>query len=136
MIEHEPLTISAESYLDVIHDLSHKGPVRSVDVAERLNVTKVSVNKALRVLKQAGYVVQQPYQCIELTEAGVRHAHRIAWRHEVTRSFLRDVLGVSPEVADADACRIEHVISDETVSRLEAFIRKASPNEAGSKAES
>ncbi len=136
MIEHEPLTISAESYLDVIHDLSHKGPVRSVDVAERLNVTKVSVNKALRVLKQAGYVVQQPYQCIELTEAGVRHAHRVAWRHEVTRSFLRDVLGVPPEIADADACRIEHVISDETVSRLEAFIHKASPHEAGSKAES
>ena len=136
MIEHETLTISAESYLDVIHDLSHKGPVRSVDVAERLGVTKVSVNKALRVLKQAGYVVQQPYQCIELTEAGVRHAHLITWRHEVTRCFLSDVLGVSPEIADADACRIEHVISDETVSRLEAFIQKENPKKAGPKAES
>lgn len=123
MPEQEPLTISAESYLDVIHDLSHKGPVRSVDVAERLGVSKVSVNKALRVLKQAGYVVQQPYQCIELTEAGTRHAHRITWRHEVTRSFLCDVLGVSAQVADADACRIEHVISDETVARLEAFVQ-------------
>lgn len=124
MLEQEPLTISAESYLDVIHDLSHRGPVRSVDVAERLGVSKVSVNKALRVLKQAGYVVQQPYQCIELTEAGVQHAHRITWRHEVTRTFLCDVLGVSEEIADADACRIEHVISEETFQRIRAHIQQ------------
>ena len=124
MLEQEPLTISAESYLDVIHDLSHRGPVRSVDVAERLGVSKVSVNKALRVLKQAGYVVQQPYQCIELTEAGVQHAHRITWRHEVTRTFLCDVLGVSEEIADADACRIEHVISDESFQAMKKHVQK------------
>lgn len=119
----EPLTISAEGYLDVIHDLSHLGPVRSVDVAERLGVSKVSVNKALRVLKERGYVRQQPYQCIELTDAGVEMAHRIAWRHEVLLAFMRDVLGVPPDAAEADACRIEHVISDETVSRLQVFVQ-------------
>ena len=115
----EPLTISAEGYLDVIHDLSHLGPVRSVDVAERLGVSKVSVNKALRVLKERGYV----RQCIELTDAGVEMAHRIAWRHEVLLAFMRDVLGVPPQAAEADACRIEHVISDETVSRLQVFVQ-------------
>lgn len=120
----EPLTISAEGYLDVIHDLSHLGPVRSVDVAERLGVSKVSVNKALRVLKERGYVRQQPYQCIELTDAGVEMAHRIAWRHEVLLAFMRDVLGVPPQAAEADACRIEHVISAETFDKLKEHVRK------------
>ena len=116
---------SGENYLETILLLQRQnGFVRSVDVAERLGVSKVSVNKALRVLKQAGYVVQQPYQCIELTEAGVQHAHRITWRHEVTRTFLCDVLGVSEEIADADACRIEHVISEETFQRIRAHIQQ------------
>ena len=115
---------SEEMYLETILLLKNRGAsARSVDVAERLGVSKVSVNKALRVLKERGYVRQQPYQCIELTQAGVEMAHRIAWRHEVLLAFMRDVLGVPPQAAEADACRIEHVISDETVSRLQVFVQ-------------
>lgn len=123
MPDQQNLTISAESYLDAIHELSHQcSPVRSVDVAARLNVSKVSVNKALRVLKKAGYVVQPPYGGIALTPEGIERAHQVTWRHQVVRRFLRETLGLPTLVADADACRIEHVISDETVRRLEAFI--------------
>lgn len=123
MSEQNHLTTSAESYLDVIHELSHFcSPVRSVDVANKLNVSKVSVNKALHVLKEAGYVEQQPYGGILLTPAGIEHAHLVTWRHAVVGRFLHETLGLPADIADADACRIEHVISDETVRRLESFI--------------
>ncbi len=118
------LTPSSESYLDVIHELSHHDEtVRSVDVAERLGVSKVSVNKALQVLKQAGLVEQQPYQSIRLTETGIALAHRVTWRHNVWRAFFADVLGIDADAADAEACRIEHVIGNEVVQRLEDFLR-------------
>ena len=123
MAEHNNLTISAETYLDVIHELSHfYSPVRSVDVANKLNVSKVSVNKALRVFKEAGYVEQQPYGGISLTPAGIERAHIVTWRHGVVRRFLRETLNLPEDIAEADACRIEHVISDETVQQLESFI--------------
>ena len=123
MSEQNHLTTSAESYLDVIHELSHFcSPVRSVDVANKLNVSKVSVNKALHVLKEAGYVEQQPYGGILLTPAGIERAHLVTWRHAVVERFLHETLGLPADIADADACRIEHVISDETVRRLESFI--------------
>lgn len=123
MSEQNHLTTSAESYLDVIHELSHFcSPVRSVDVANKLNVSKVSVNKALHVLKEAGYVEQQPYGGISLTPTGIERAHLVTWRHAVVGRFLHETLGLPADIADADACRIEHVISDETVRRLESFI--------------
>lgn len=137
MPEQNHLTTSAESYLDVIHELSHFcSPVRSVDVANKLNVSKVSVNKALHVLKEAGYVEQQPYGGISLTPAGIERAHVVVWRHEVVGRFLRETLGLPAEIADADACRIEHVISDETVRRLEAFIGAQQPDAQGAAEES
>ncbi len=121
----DPLTPSAESYLDTIHELSHRDEVvRSVDVAEKLNVSKVSVNKALRVLKQAGLVVQEPYRGIRLTEEGVAAAHRVTWRHEVWRLFFARKLEMPEQEADAEACRMEHVAGDALVRRLEAYLAK------------
>lgn len=118
------LTTSIEAYLDVIHELSHlEKEVRSVDVAEKLGVSRVSVNKALQVLKQAGLVDQQPYQSIRLTEKGIEHAHRVTWRHQVLRRFFEGPLRMTPVDADSDACRIEHVISDQAIERLEEFLK-------------
>ena len=121
----DPLTPSAESYLDTIHELSHYDEtVRSVDVAEQLGVSKVSVNKALHVLKEAGLVTQEPYRGIRLTDEGVALAHRVTWRHGVWRDFFAQALGLSDEDADAEACRLEHVVGDEVVQRLEDYLGK------------
>jgi Mn-dependent DtxR family transcriptional regulator len=119
----DPLSTSAESYLDVIHELSHQDEtVRSVDVADKLGVTKVSVNKALHVLKQAGLVTQEPYRGIRLTQEGVEAAHRVTWRHEVWRAFFVRALGMDEGAADAEACRLEHVAGEDVVRRLEAYL--------------
>lgn len=126
-MQNEPLTISIESYLDVIHELSHiHEDVRSVDVAQKLGVSRVSVNKALHVLKEAGLVEQQPYQSIRITPLGIEHAHRVTRRHEVLRTFFEQSLGMSPAEAESDACRIEHVISDEAIKRLDEFVKTLS----------
>lgn len=120
----DPLTPSSESYLDAIHELSHHDEVvRSVDVAEKLGVSKVSVNKALRVLKEADLVMQEPYRGIRLTPEGEKLAHRVTWRHEVWRTFFSNTLGMDAAVADAEACLMEHVASDEVVRLLEAYLK-------------
>lgn len=124
----DPLSSSAESYLDVIHELSHRDEiVRSVDVAEKLGVSKVSVNKALRVLKLAGLVTQEPYRGIRLTDEGIAAAHRVTWRHEVWRSFFISALGMDKADADTEACRLEHVASNDVVARLERFVAEKRP---------
>ena len=113
------ISTSSENYLEAIFHLSQGGnPVRSVDVAERIGVSKASVNKAISVLRQAGMVEQELYGTIILTPLGSSRAKEVVRRHMLLKRFLTEVLGVCAEVADEDACRMEHVISEETISRL------------------
>ena len=119
----EPLTISAEGYLDVIHDLSHLGPVRSVDVANELAFTKASVSVAMKKLRENGYVQVDADGGLVLTEAGLAIARRVYDRHRLlTEFFVR--LGVDPEVAARDACRVEHDLSEQTFSKLVEHAQK------------
>ena len=105
---------SAENYLEAILMLQEeKGYVRSVDIAARLDVTKPSVSFAMKRLRENGYILMDQENLITLTESGAAIAHRIYWRHKVLSSFLEQ-LGVSPETAREDACKIEHDISEET----------------------
>ena len=113
---------SGEMYIETIHVLSKKGGVvRSVDVSEHMGVSKPSVSRAIGLLKEGGYVTMARDGALTLTEAGVEVANKIYERHRVITALLC-ALGVDPAVAADDACRIEHVISDETVQRLESFI--------------
>ncbi|MDR2908869.1 MAG: metal-dependent transcriptional regulator [Oscillospiraceae bacterium] len=114
---------AGENYLETILILERKsGPVRSIDVAEALGVSRPSVNKAVSVLKKAGMVDQQPYGRISLTERGREKAAEVLGRHNNLKRFLTIVLGVGEEAAEVDACRMEHVISEETGRRLAAYI--------------
>ena len=104
--EGHALTSAGEDYLEAIYCvmLEHPGEdsVRSVDVSERLNVTKASVNKALSALKDGGFVDQTRYGRVELTEEGKTYAAEVWGRHRMLRSFLTVELGVDEEVADED----------------------------------
>lgn len=119
--DHE-LSRAGEDYLEAIFRISLQGPegsaVRSVDVAEQLGVSKASVNKALSSLKEAGMVEQSRYGRVSLTEHGRAYA-AVVWRaHRALRTFLQSDLGVAPEVADREACLMEHVLSEDTLERL------------------
>lgn len=92
--------------------------MRSVDLAAKLDVSKASVNNAIRILKSEGYVEQTHYGTITLTEKGTSYAAAVLERHHVLYHFLLDVLGVEPQVAAREACLMEHAISDDTLRRL------------------
>ncbi len=112
---------SGENYLELILEMSQgqQEPVRSVDIARRLGVSRASVSKALSVLREAGMVEPAYYGKVELTEAGRQRAAEVRRRHKLLCQYLCEVLGVPRAIAEKDACRMEHVVSAEMIDRLQ-----------------
>ncbi len=114
---------SGEMYLETILILSRKtNYVRSVDISEYMGFSKPSISRAIGLLKSGGYITVDPNGYISLTDAGNEIASKIYERHNVLSHFLKSI-GVSDETAAADACKIEHNISDETFNALKKHIR-------------
>jgi Mn-dependent DtxR family transcriptional regulator len=109
---------SGEMYLESILQLTQKqGHVRSVDISEYMGYSKPSVSRAVGLLKNGGYILVDGDGLITLTDSGMEIAEKIYERHTVlTQLLIR--LGVSPETAASDACKIEHNISDESFEAL------------------
>ena len=109
---------SAEDYLEAILRLSQKGGgVRSVDIATMLSVSKPSVSHAMKLLREDGYIAMDRYGTVTLLDKGAEIANRIYERHTVLTTMLES-LGVPSEIARADACKMEHDISDESFARI------------------
>ena len=113
------LHASGEDYLEAILVLHKKmGMVRSVDVARHLEVTKPSVCHAVATLRDGGFLTMDEDHFLHLTDVGREVAEKIYERHCFFTEWLIIAAGVDPKTAEADACRIEHIISDESFSRL------------------
>jgi len=113
---------SGEMYLETIHVLFRKnGHVRSIDISEHMGYSKPSVSRAVGLLKNGGYIVVDPDGYITLTELGLEVAQKIYDRHNLLTRLLEH-LGVSPETAAEDACKIEHAISDESCAAIKSFL--------------
>jgi DtxR family transcriptional regulator, Mn-dependent transcriptional regulator len=112
---------SAENYLEAILALSEKGAVRSIDVAQYLSFSKPSVSRAMSLLRENGYVIMDEDGFLTLTETGMEIAERIYERHRLLTKWLIH-LGVDPDVAAEDACRIEHDLSVESFDAIKKFI--------------
>ena len=109
---------SAEMYLETIYVLSQKnGVVRSIDVARKMGFSKPSVSRAMKNLKTENYIDIDEEGHITLLEKGLKIADKIYERHLILTDYFTKI-GVSPETAEEDACRIEHVISDETFNKI------------------
>jgi len=116
---------SGEMYLESIHVLLQKnGAVRSVDVSEYMGYSKPSVSRAVGLLKRDGYILVDKDGFITLTETGETVAKKIYERHTVLSRMLI-ALGVDPEVAAEDACRLEHAISDESFNAIKRYLEKS-----------
>lgn len=114
---------SGEMYLETILILKkRKSQVRSIDIARELNFSKPSVSRAVSILKDDGYISIDSSGYIELTEKGTKTANDIYEKHKILTEFFTTVVKVSPEIAEEDACRIEHVISDETFQGLKRIL--------------
>lgn len=110
---------SIENYIEKILVLSQDGNgARVTDIASGLNVSKASVNEIIKKLKTEGLVTHERYRNVFLTDKGVMLAEQVYEKHEAIRIFLRDYLGVSEANAEEEACRIEHIISDETYQKI------------------
>ena len=120
------MSMSHEDYLEAIVMLGGTvdRPVRSVDIASKLGVSKASVSKAISLLRESGYVVQPYYGDVTLTEQGFQHASKVYERHQMLTSFLANAVGIDPEVAQEEACLMEHAISDESFELWKEYIKK------------
>lgn len=113
---------SGEMYLENILVLKQKkGKVRSIDIANYANFSKPSVSRAMSILKKDGFIVIDKDGYIELTPSGLEIATSIYERHKFLSIFLKKI-GVSEETASADACKIEHYLSEETFNKLKQFV--------------
>jgi len=116
---------SAENYLEAILVLGRqKGSVRSIDVAQHLDFSKPSVSRAVSLLRENGYILMDHCGMLTLTDAGREIAERIYERHTLFTKWLIE-LGVNPEVAAEDACRIEHQISQESFEKIKGHIENS-----------
>lgn len=114
---------SGEDYLEAVLFIEQqKGRVRSVDIAKYLGVSKPSVNKALTILQEMGYVNKPDYGDVTITDEGRKKAQTVALKHKALTRLLTDVLGVGAETAEKDACKIEHDISEETTKKLIEYL--------------
>lgn len=118
---------SGEDYLETILLLHIKnGYARSIDIANELGYSKPSISRAMGILKKAGYITMEPNGNILFTETGKQKATEIYERHKVIAKYLMTTLGIDPVTAERDACRIEHVISQESFDCIKAFIKNHS----------
>ena len=117
---------SGQMYLETIYVLSKSRPtVRAIDVGERLGYSKPSVSRAVGILKKNGYIIMDGSGHLYLTDEGRSVAEKTFERHRVlTKVFTK--LGVSAGIAAEDACKIEHVISDETFEAIKRFVAEHS----------
>jgi DtxR family Mn-dependent transcriptional regulator len=125
------MTQSLEDYLEMVSFLSDEGEVRVTDIATRLKVSKPSVLTALRTLEEQGLLEHERYRTVRLTRKGHREAGVIRGRHGLLTAFLTDIVGVGPEAAEIDACKMEHLLSDETIKKIKIMLQNIPAKAAG-----
>ena len=114
---------SEQDYLESLLMLSKDvAVVHRIDVAKRMNVSGAAVNKAMKLLCEKGYVYEDGKH-LYLTEKGKAYAEEVYEKHCIIRKFLQK-LGVNPATAEEDACRMEHLVSEETFIKMKEFLEK------------
>lgn len=122
----EKVSMSHEDYLEAIVMLggSQTQSVRSVGIAAKMGVSKASVSKAVTSLKNSGMLEQPYYGDITLTDDGYAYGCAVLKRHEMLTRFLTEKVGLSKQVAEEEACQMEHAISDESFQKWLAYFEK------------
>lgn len=129
--EETRITPSKEDYLRALYERSAQDMViRSIDIAGDLRVSRASVSRMLNILKDEGYINKEKYGSVTLTEKGCEVAKSVKERYDLLKDFFQNIIGVESSTAAKDACRIEYVISQETMNGI---IRKLQKNTVLSK---
>jgi Mn-dependent DtxR family transcriptional regulator len=122
------LTESMEMYLETIYLLERDhGHAHVAQIAKELEITKPSVTKAMNNLKDEGYIIKQAYGHINLTQKGLDESRKVFRKHSMITQFLEESLGLSPDEADDNACRMEHVVTDAMLDAIEEYLKEKKP---------
>ena len=120
---------SGDDYIETIYLLQKKkGMVRSIDVANELNFSRPSVSRAVGLLKEDGLLIVENDGELVLTELGLKKAKSVYEKHTNLTKFLMLTAGVNEDIAETDACRIEHIISPETFKGIKKFLKEHKDN--------
>lgn len=118
------LTASLEDYLEVICNYLNSGKnIRAIDISKEIKVSRASVTEALKKLASKGYINYGRYDVISLTESGKEIAQKVVSKHNILQNFFENVLGLSTEEASENACKIEHVITDNAFKKISEFLQ-------------
>ena len=114
---------SGEMYLETILLISKRNEyVRSIDIANELNISRASVSRAISILKKNAFITIDEKGWIELTSLGEQKAGGVYERHVIIKDFLHRFLNVGENIAEEDACRIEHILSNETFNQMKRYV--------------
>ena len=121
----EKLTASLEDYLEVISNhIDSKKNIRAIDISKELDVSRASVTEALKKLANKGFINYGRYDVISLTETGRQIAQNIISKHNVLQTFFKEILGLSKEEASENACKIEHVITENAFNKISEYLNR------------
>lgn len=116
---------SMEMYLETIYLLERaQGHAHGVDIAKRLGVSKASVTKATKQLKESGYIRKEAYGSITLTKEGLELSERVYYNHKMITAYLKHSLGVSDSEAAENACKMEHFLTDNMIYAIKEYLIK------------
>ena len=122
--EHNEITHSAAHYLLGVAALSRQqGPPRAADLARRLGVSRAAVSLQLRTLRDHGWLTVDEHHHLHLSPEGADMVSRIAGKRALVKALLHDLLGVPDEIAETDACKVEHLLSEESATALLRLLR-------------
>ena len=123
------ITSSLEDYIEAVYNIFLlEGKVKAVDVSRKLGVSRASTTEALQKLESLGLINYGHYGIISITEAGNIKAKEIIKKHKTLAVFFEKILGVNHELAEDTACKIEHIIDNEILTKLEKHIAKCMPD--------
>lgn len=121
---------SGENYLEAILEIGNQfGEVRCIDLARYFNISRASVSRAMNVLKSENMIVMEPYGDIKLTDEGFIRASEVSYKHNLIKKFLTDILKMDNNIAELDACKVEHVVSDAFILALDKILKDGEVNE-------
>lgn len=126
----EKLTASLEDYLEVICNyIDSERNIKAIDISKELKISRASVTEALKKLETKGYINYDRYDAISLTESGKEIAQSVVSKHNVLQSFFENILGLSREEASINACKIEHVITENAFNKISEYIKTGNRSE-------
>lgn len=125
----ENLSASLEDYLEIICNLLEtSNSVKAVEVARKLNISRASVSEALTKLAEKELIVYESHKGITITKEGLKKAKQVIEKHNTITAFFESTLGLNRQLAEENACKIEHVIDDEVFERLQKFQKYCTEN--------